>query len=142
MPELITEALLVTTPFVHAGEQYERDDRLPVRHRWVRRLARQHPDWFRMEYAPEDVDLRWLDSIEDESEVRYHAVLAAREAEKARRERALKAELVEQNRAQPELERAYAKQEAERKKREERMREEREREKVERDIEISSGYHF
>ena len=52
MPELITETLLVDTPFVHAGDQYERGDRLPVRHRWVRRVAREHhPEWFRMEYG-------------------------------------------------------------------------------------------
>ena len=64
MPELITETLLVVERFKHGGEEYERGDRLPVRHRWVRRVARENPEWFRMEYAPEDVDLALLDSIE------------------------------------------------------------------------------
>jgi hypothetical protein len=139
MPELITETVLVFEPFKHGDMDYERGDRLPVRHRWVRRAAREHPEWFRMEYAFEDVDLVWLDSLEDESEQRYQAVLRAREAEKERRERALKAELAEQNRAQPELERRFAKQEAERKQREQKAREEREREEVERNIEFARG---
>lgn len=139
MPELITEALLVDTPFVHAGEQYELGDRLPVRHRWVRRVAREHPEWFRMEFAPEDVDLRWLDSIDEESEARYHAVLAARETKKARRERVLREELKEQERPQPELERRLAKQEAEKRKQEERVREERKRAEIEQKIELARG---
>src|SRR6187399_1985222 len=82
MPEPIREVLLVFEPFKHAGEPYERGDRLPIRHRWVRRVAREHPDWFRMEYAPEEIDLDWLDSVEDDSEARYQAVLRAREEEK------------------------------------------------------------
>jgi hypothetical protein len=46
---------------------------------------------------------------------------------KARHERAQREELEEQNRAQPDLERRFAKQEAEKRKREEKAREERER---------------
>ena len=57
MPELITETLLVAEPFTSGGMEYVRGDRLPVRHRWVRRVAREHLDWFRAEFAPEDVDL-------------------------------------------------------------------------------------
>lgn len=140
MPELITETVLVFEPFKHGDMDYQRGDRLPIRHRWVRRVAREHPDWFRMEYAPEDVDLGLLDSLEVEAEERYQAVLRAREAEKARRERALKAEFAEQNRAQPELERRLAKQEAEQRKQEEKAREERKREEIERNIELARGY--
>jgi hypothetical protein len=50
-------------------------------------------------------------------------VLAAREAEKERRERAVRDELKEQNAGQPDLEKRYAKQEGDRKKREEQARE-------------------
>ena len=141
MPERIEETLLVVERFKHGGMDYERGDKLPVRHRWVRRVAREHPDWFRMEYAPEDVDVRWLDSIEDDSEERYQAVLRAREAERARQERALREELKEQGRAQPELERAYKRQEDEKRKREEKAREERKREETERMIELRTGYN-
>lgn len=140
MPELITETLLVAEPFTSGGMEYVRGDRLPVRHRWVRRVAREHPDWFRAEFAPEDVDLHWLDSLEDEAELRYQAVIRAREEAKARGERALCEELKQQSRAQPDLERRLTKQEAEQRKCEERIREERKREETERAIELRGGY--
>jgi hypothetical protein len=108
MPELITETLLVVERFKHKGEEYDRGDRLPVRHRWVRRVAAEHPDWFRAEYAPEDVDRHWLASLEDDSEARYQAVLRAREEGKARHERAQRDEPAEQNASQPDLERRIA----------------------------------
>ena len=139
---MILETLLVVEPFTHAGETYERGDRLPVRHRWVRNVARENPTRFRMEYATEDVDLRWLASIEDDSEERYHAVLASREAEKARRERTLRDELKTQEAPQPDLEHRFKKQQAEDRKREEQMREEREREEIERAVELQGGFHF
>lgn len=142
MPELIMESLLVVEPFTHAGETYERGDRLPLRHRWVRRVVAERPEWFRMEYAPEPVDLEWLASIEDDSEERYKALLRAREADKARQAQALRDELKAQDAPQPELERRFKKQEAERKKREEQMREEREREEIERAVELQGGFHF
>jgi hypothetical protein len=142
MPELITDTLLVVERFKHGGEEYERGDRLPVRHRWVRRVVAEHPDWFRAEYAPEDVDLHWLASLEDDAEERYKAVLRAREEGKARHERAQRAELEEQNASQPDLERRYRKQEADREREREKAREEREREKVEQAVELLGGYHF
>jgi hypothetical protein len=49
MPEVITETVLISEPFKHAGQQYVRGDRLPLRHRWVRNVARENPSWFRME---------------------------------------------------------------------------------------------
>jgi hypothetical protein len=142
VPELITDSLLVAERFRHGGMDYERGDRLAVRHRWVRRVARDNPEWFRLEYAPEDIDLAWLDSIEGDYEERYQAVLRAREEEKKRRERALVEEYRTQERPQPEMEKAFKKQEAEDQKRKERVREEREREIVEREIELRSGFHF
>ena len=134
MPELITETLLVVEPFTSGGMEYLRGDHIPVRHRAIRRIAREHPEFFRVEFAPEPVDLAWLDSLEDEAEERYQEVLRAREAEQARRENALQAELVEQTRPQPELERAYAKQQAEQRKQEERKGEERTRDDLEKRV--------
>ena len=60
------DTLLVTAPFKHAGETYERGDRLPVRHRWVRRVADEQPELFAMEFAPEPVDRAWLAELEDD----------------------------------------------------------------------------
>jgi hypothetical protein len=137
MPELITDTLLVVERFKHGGDEYERGDRLPAHHRWVRRVAREDPELFAVEYAPEPVDLSWLAGLEDDSELRYRN----REAEKARQERARRDELEAQDAPQPELERRDAKQEAERKKRDEQAREDVEREKLERRIELTAGYH-
>jgi hypothetical protein len=114
MPELITETLLIVTPFKHRGTEYERGDRVPIRHRAIRRLAAERPEWFAQEYAPEPVDLEWLASLEAGFEDRYLAVKRAREEAKARQERALRAELEEQSAPQPELERRFARQEEER----------------------------
>jgi hypothetical protein len=136
MPELITETLLIVTPFKHRGTAYERGDRVPIRHRAIRRLAAERPEWFAMEYAPEPVDLEWLASLEAGFEAKYDAVRRAREEAKVRQERALRAELREQNTPQPELERRYAKQEAERLAAEAEAREEREREQLEEQVAI------
>jgi hypothetical protein len=78
MPELIPVTLLVVERFKHKGEEYDRGDRLPLRHRRVRRVASENPELSRIEYAPEDVDLHWLASLEGDSEERYKAVLRAR----------------------------------------------------------------
>ena len=67
-------------------------------------------------------------------------MIRAREEAKARGERALREELKQQSRAQPDLERRLTKQEAEQRKREERIREERKREETERAIELRGGY--
>jgi hypothetical protein len=146
MPELVTDTLLVVESFKSDGVEYLAGDRVPTRHRAIRRIAAASPQFFAMEYGTEPLDLRWLASIEAEAEGRYEAVKRLREAEKGQRERALREELKSQDRGQPELERRFEKQEAERRRREEEAREEREREKLEREIEFSSdlksGFHF
>jgi hypothetical protein len=134
MPELITETLLVTAAFKHDGVEYFRGDRVPVRHRAIRRIAAQHPSWFAMEFAPEDLDLEWLAAIEVDAEERYTAQKRLVEEQKARQKRAIRQELEGQDQPQPELERRFKKQEAEDRKRKEKMREEREREAVEQNI--------
>ena len=147
MPELITETLLITTPFKHQGTDYEPGDRVPIRHRAIRRLAAERPEFFRMEYAPEEVDLGWLAKLEVEYEERYRAVKREREEAKVRHERAQREELKSQDAPQPELERRFKAQEAEERRREERVREEREREKVEQQLAVIgdgplSGFHY
>jgi hypothetical protein len=108
--------------------EYVAGDRVPTRHRSIRRIAAASPQFFAMEYGTEPLDLQWLASIEADAEGRYEAVKRRREAEKDQRERALRDELKSQNRSQPELERRFEKQEAERRRWEEEAREECERE--------------
>jgi hypothetical protein len=147
MPELITETLLVTAAFKHDGVEYLRGDRVPVRHRAIRRIAAASPHLFAMEYAPEDLDLQWLAAVELEAEARYRTAKQAREAQKERQKRALRHELETQDLPQPELEKRFRKQEEEEEKRKQRVREEREREEIERDTAIvgdnlRSGFNF
>jgi hypothetical protein len=147
MPERITDTLLVVESFKdRSGTEYLPGDRVPIRHRNIRRLAAEQPELFVMEFATEPVDLEWLAELEVKYEEKYRVVKQARDGEKDRRERALRDELKEQNRSQPELERRFEKQEAERRRREEEAREEREREELEREIALTSdlrgGFHF
>jgi hypothetical protein len=97
MPELITETLLVTAPFKHDGVDYFRGDRVPVRHRAIRRIAAESPHLFAMEYVPEDLDLQWLAALELEAEARYRTAKQAREEQMERQKRALRHELETQD---------------------------------------------
>jgi hypothetical protein len=146
MPERIEDTLLVVSHFQDRGVDYRPGDRLPLRHRRVRQLAAERPELFRMEFSTEPVDLNWLAGLEAGFEERYQAVKREHERQKDRQERALREELQEQNRGQPELERRFKKQEGERKRREREAREEREREALESRIEIGgdlrSGFNF
>ena len=141
MPELITETLLVVEGFKDRGTEYWPGDRVPVHHRAFRRLAAQHPSWFAMEYAPDDLDLQWLAAIEEEAEEKYEAQKRLAEEQKARQKRALRHELESQGQPQqPDLERRFKKQEDEDRKRKEKVREEREREAVESNVIIGDRY--
>lgn len=146
MPERIEDTLLVVAAFKHEGTEYLAGDRLPIQHRWVRRLASAQPELFVMEFATEPVDQVWLAGLEPAFEERYEAALRARNGRKERQERALRAELEEQNRGQPDLERRFKKQEAERRRREEEKRAEREREAIEQNLaargELVSGFNY
>jgi hypothetical protein len=134
MPQRIEDTLLVVVPFESNGVNYLAGDRVPTRHRAIRRIAAASPQLFAMEYGTEPLDLEWLASIEAEAEGRYEAAKRQREAEKREGERALRQELKEQDAPQPELERRFKEQEKERERREQEAREEREREQVEKDI--------
>ena len=96
MPEKITDTLLVVENFKSDGVEYLAGDRVPTRHRAIRRIAASSPQFFAMEYGTEPLDLEWLASIEAEAEGRYEAVKRLKEAEKERGERALRQELKEQ----------------------------------------------
>lgn len=143
MPRLVEDTLLVVAPFESAGVEYLAGDRVPTRHRAIRRIAAASPQLFAMEYGSEPLDLEWLASIEAEAEGRFKAVKRQREAEK--RERALRQEFKEQDAPQPELERRFKEQEDERKRREQEAGEE--REEVEKEIALvgygyQSGFNF
>jgi hypothetical protein len=141
---MITETLLVTAPFKDRGVEYLRGDRVPIRHRRIRQVARDHPELFAMEFAPEPVDPEWLANLDLEYEERYRQVKRGREEQKVRQQRALRQELESQDIPDHELEKRFKKQEAEREKREQEAKEERERESVERNIVVigEQGFHF
>jgi hypothetical protein len=143
MPELITETLLVTVPFKDRGVEYLRGDRVPIRHRRIRQVARDHPELFAMEFAPEPVDPEWLANLDLEYEERYRQVKRGREEQKARQQRAIRQELESQDIPDHELEKRFRKQVEEEEKRKQQVREEREREAVERDVALTGeGFHF
>ena len=140
MPEHDTDVLIVTAPFTHNGEKYERGDELPVRHRWVRRTARENPGLFSMRYVPVPVDMELLDELDREQEANYRQLLDNREKAKAAHEAELRRELAEQKKGDdPALKRAYAKQAKDREEREKQQREDRERERLERILGLQSG---
>jgi hypothetical protein len=142
MPQLITETLLVVTPFKDRGVEYRAGDHVPVRHRRIRQVAREHPSWFRAEYETTEVDLAWLASLDAEAEGRYEAVKRLEGAEKAQRERALRQELQDQDKGQGDLERRFEHQENERKRQEQELAAEREREALEAQTALTSGFHY
>jgi hypothetical protein len=143
MPELISETLLVVAPFKDRGVEYLRGDRVPVRHRRIRQIARDHPELFAMEFASEPVDPEWLANLDLEYEERYLQVKRGREEQKARQKRAIRQELESQDLPQPVLERRFREQQEEEEKRKQQVREEREREVVERDVALTGeGFHF
>src|SRR5215208_898585 len=115
MPQRIEDTLLVVAPFKSNDVEYRAGDRVPTRHRAIRRIAAASPELFAMEYGTEPLDLEWLASVEAEAEGRYEAVKRHREAEKREGERALRQEFKEQDAPQPELERRFKEQEKERK---------------------------
>jgi hypothetical protein len=143
MPELVTDTLLVIENFKHDGVAFRAGDRVPTRHRVIRRIAALRPQFFAQEYASEPLDLDWLATLEAEAEERYEAVKRLKEAEKGQRERAVRDELKEQERGQPELERRFREQEKERKRREQQIRDEREREALESQVPLTtSGFNY
>jgi hypothetical protein len=140
-PQRVTDTLLVLESFKHEGVEYRRGDRVPTRHRAIRRIAAASPHLFAMEFATEPLDLAWLAGLEADAEARYQAVKRIRDGEAERRERALRQELRDQEVGQPDLERRFKQQENARKRREEDARQEREREALESQVPLRSGFN-
>jgi hypothetical protein len=144
MPEKIFETLLVVERFSDRGTGYVPGDRVPVRHRRIRQIARENPEWFRMEYETAEIDPEWLANLDVEFEAKYRQLKQAREELKVRQERAQREELATQDVPDHKLEKRFAAQEAEDRKRKQEAKEERERESVEQNIALTgeSGFHF
>jgi hypothetical protein len=53
MPQRIEDTLLVIVPFKSNGVNYLAGDRVPTRHRAIRRIAAASPELFAMEYGTE-----------------------------------------------------------------------------------------
>jgi hypothetical protein len=56
MPQLVEDTILVIESFKHDGVEYLAGDRVPTRHRSIRRLAAARPELFAMEFATEPLD--------------------------------------------------------------------------------------
>jgi hypothetical protein len=141
MPTRIDETLLVIEAFKdpQSGVQYLPGDHAQLRHRSIRRVASERPEFFRMEYETTEVDQELLVELERCFEDEYEQEKARLAEAERQRERALRLELNEQGRRDP-LERQYAAQEAERKKRQREAKEELERQKVEERLALQGAF--
>ena len=69
MPQLVQDTLLVVVPFKDAtGFEYRVGDRALLRLGSVRQAALAHPEWFRQEHAPVEVDVEWLRDLHERAE--------------------------------------------------------------------------
>jgi hypothetical protein len=80
MAPLVEDTLLVVEGFKDAtGFEYNVGDRAQVRFQAVRLAALKHPEWFRMEHAPVELDVDWLRDLHKRAETKYEQVKKARE---------------------------------------------------------------
>src|SRR5262245_8570439 len=142
-PRLVESSLLVVEPFTDSrGDEWRPGDRAPLTRRSVRVAAKTNPERFRMEYETQPLDEGWLREVDEGYERRYAEAKRHHDGAEERRQKALREELKAQSKPQPELERRFKLQEAERKKREADAREELERRKIEHELEHGlSGFH-
>ena len=133
MPTRIEATLLVVGGFRDtSGFEWRAGDRAPLSHGAVRQAALANPDLFAIEYETAPVDVDWVRQVDQEHERRYQAEVRRRDQVKTDTQRALQAELAEQDgSAQKELERRYQRQERERTELEEERRKELERRQIE-----------
>jgi hypothetical protein len=144
-PARIETSLLVLEQFRDsAGTTWQPGDRAPLASRAVREAATQNPAWFVAEFSTEPFDpsADWFRELDESHERRYAELKRHRDGAEERRQRALREELRAQDTAQPELERRFKKQEAERAERAEKAREERERQQIEHEIAFYGGLGF
>jgi hypothetical protein len=144
-PLRVEESLFVVEAFQDQGVEYRPGDRAQIRHRSIRLLALENPEWFRIEFETAPIDLDWLRGLEERAEANYRAAKQAIEDRKAAGERALRDELKHQNESQPHLEKRFKRQEAERDRYERERREQAERRALEADLvaaNLGSGFHY
>jgi hypothetical protein len=125
--------LLVVEGFKDAsGVEWREGDRAPLSRRSVRLVALAHPELFVMEYETASADLAWLREFDARNDAEFERQKARRGNPEARRQKALRKELEEQQRGDPkDLESRYKKQEAEREEHKKRLRAARERQQLE-----------
>ncbi len=132
MPQLVQDSLLVVVPFKDAiGFEYRTGDRAPLRLGSVRQAALAHPEWFRQEHTPVEVDVEWLRELHEHAEAQY-ATAAKERTARRERERGEGLKVSDQARqSSNRLEHRYQQQEADRKRRQQELREQKERQRVE-----------
>jgi hypothetical protein len=143
-PARVETSLLVVEEFKDSsGHEWRRGDRASLARAAVRRAATERPELFRVEYATEELDPTepWFTAIVEEAEARYAQAKHRREGEAESREKALREELREQQRGQPDLERRYREQEAAKEERLKQARDEQERRQIEAEVEFGMGFH-
>lgn len=141
-PRRIETSLFVVEDFKDAhGHEWHAGDRASLTRAAVRRAAIERPQLFRVEWATEELDptAPWFQEITETHEARYAEAKRQRDGAEEQRQKALREELKQQEKGQPNLERRYREQEREREQRAQRAREAFEREKVERDLEAAIG---
>lgn len=146
-PRRVEVSLLVLEHFRDpSGTEWRKGDRAPLARAAVREAALERPELFAVEFETEtfDPDADWFRELAADYEQQYRQVKARRDGAEKRRQQALHAELDEQERGQPELERLFKAQERERKAREKALTEGRERRAIENEVEFeyTSGFHF
>jgi hypothetical protein len=142
MPERVESSLLVCEDFKDAtGFEWRPGDRAPLARRAVRRAAIERPQLFRVEWGTEPLNPAepWFEEVVQHYEARYAEAKRQRDEAEQRRQQAIREELKQQEKGQPELERRFKKQEREREERAQRAREAFERERIERELEHSLG---
>jgi tRNA G10 N-methylase Trm11 len=147
-PRRIETSLVVAEDFRDSsGGEWERGDRAPLARRAVREAAMEHPDWFRIEYETVELTSReeWLAAIHENYEARYRQAKQRRDGAQEQEQAALRAEMEEQEKGQPDLERRYKRQQKDREAREKARRADHERRVIENELELGalpSGFHY
>ena len=142
MPERVESSLVVVEDFEDQnGYEWRVGDRASLARSAVRQAARERPGLFRVEHEtlPFDPAESWFEELDEAYEQRYAEIKRHRDGAEERRQKELRAELAEQKRGQPDLERRYREQEREREEQEQRQREAFERERIERELEVNLG---
>jgi hypothetical protein len=147
-PRRIETSLVVAEAFTdREGNQWKRGDRAPLARRAIREAAMQNPGWFRIEYETVELTSReeWLAAIDERYEARYRQAKHHRDSAQVQEQAALRAEMKDQERGQPDLERRWKQQQKDREAREKARRADHERRQIENELELGAlpgGFHY